>query len=411
MSETPSNPNSTPSGSRHPHRPGARSPFDPAPQSAPANPADEFGALVRGERPSDLAERVARRLAEADGVPDTLRVLIVGGDRAERDRLIARLAGRCAVCRPAPNTDRARRALGEERFEIALLLGETEDHLQEARQFAQHATGIATVLIAATGAPAQRSILARRLPIADVIDPELGAKLMVDRLRQAVRAARRARASALPHDTDAYWNTRTELGRLAETTEPPTREPAIPDPDALEPWAVGALDDLEATTPTPGTIDADDPDHTEQVHAEQDQAEQDHTEDLGASALDQALMDWNDPPASSPSFLGAEPHEDDLDEALSDVLDVEIALRRVLEHVLDRIGPTNAAVFMPDSSGDYSLGAYVNYDRPKDSAEVMLDHLAGVIAPRFEETDGVVSIHNDDQLHQCIGAEAHWLAG
>lgn len=92
-------------------------------------------------------------------------------------------------------------------------------------------------------------------------------------------------------------------------------------------------------------------------------------------------------------------------------LDIEGLLRTSLQFVLAKVGATNAAVFLPSTTGDYSLGAYVNYDRPKDSAEVMLDHLAAVIAPRFEEERDVVRVAGYEQLEERLGSEAHWIDG
>ena len=92
-------------------------------------------------------------------------------------------------------------------------------------------------------------------------------------------------------------------------------------------------------------------------------------------------------------------------------LDLEALLRTVLEFILAKIGPTNAAVYLPSSSGDYSLGAYVNYDCPRDSTEVLLEHLAGVIAPRFEHCETVELMAGADDLHARLGDDADWLAG
>jgi GAF domain-containing protein len=92
-------------------------------------------------------------------------------------------------------------------------------------------------------------------------------------------------------------------------------------------------------------------------------------------------------------------------------LDIEALLRTTLEFVLARSGPTNAAVFLPTTSGDYSLGAYVNYDCPKDTCDVLLDHLANVIAPKFERTVGLVHLTNQEQLDNYIADEADWLTG
>ncbi len=92
-------------------------------------------------------------------------------------------------------------------------------------------------------------------------------------------------------------------------------------------------------------------------------------------------------------------------------LDLETLLRTVLEFILAKIGPTNAAVYLPSTSGDYSLGAYVNYDCPRDSTEVLLEHLAGVIAPRFERSEAVELMPSEDDLHARLGDDADWIAG
>lgn len=92
-------------------------------------------------------------------------------------------------------------------------------------------------------------------------------------------------------------------------------------------------------------------------------------------------------------------------------LDIESLLRTMLEFSLSKLGSTNAAVFLPTSSGDYSLGAYVNYDIPKDAAEVMLDQLADSIAPRFEQSEGVIRLAGPADLDEALGSDAHWLDG
>jgi hypothetical protein len=90
-------------------------------------------------------------------------------------------------------------------------------------------------------------------------------------------------------------------------------------------------------------------------------------------------------------------------------LDIESLLRTTLEFVLGRSGPTNAAVFLPTTSGDYSLGAYVNYDCPKDTVDILLDHMANVIAPRFEAADPLVNLESSDALDEYVGDQAEWL--
>jgi DNA-binding NarL/FixJ family response regulator len=91
-------------------------------------------------------------------------------------------------------------------------------------------------------------------------------------------------------------------------------------------------------------------------------------------------------------------------------LDVESLLRTTLEYVLAKAGPTNAAVFLPATSGDFSLGAYVNYDCPKDTADVMLERMSGVMATRMEHETGLKVLNTPEDLSAFLGVDAHWLA-
>lgn len=90
-------------------------------------------------------------------------------------------------------------------------------------------------------------------------------------------------------------------------------------------------------------------------------------------------------------------------------LDLESLLRVALEYILAKAGPTNAAVFLPATSGDYTLGAYVNYDSPRETAEVLLDHLAGVIAPRFESATSLIHLASRRELDRALGDRAEWI--
>ncbi len=90
-------------------------------------------------------------------------------------------------------------------------------------------------------------------------------------------------------------------------------------------------------------------------------------------------------------------------------LDIESLLRTVLEYVLSKTGPTNAAVYLPSTAEDFSLGAYVNYDRDRETVEVLLDHLAGVLAPKFESNHSLVLCKNIDDVEALLGEHAHWI--
>ena len=91
-------------------------------------------------------------------------------------------------------------------------------------------------------------------------------------------------------------------------------------------------------------------------------------------------------------------------------LDLEHMLRKTLEYVLQKAGPTNAAIFLPSSSDEYSLGGYVNYDCTSESADILLQHLADVVAAKIAEHDGPLQITDNPTLAQWIGDDAAYLA-
>lgn len=90
-------------------------------------------------------------------------------------------------------------------------------------------------------------------------------------------------------------------------------------------------------------------------------------------------------------------------------LEIESLLRTVLEFILAKIGPTNAAVFLPSNSNDFSLGAYVNCDFNATALDTLLDHLADSLAPKFERRSGVHVYPTRADTAQMLGDDAHWL--
>ncbi|MEO0483539.1 MAG: hypothetical protein AAF138_07915, partial [Planctomycetota bacterium] len=228
---------------------------------------------------------------------------------------------------------------------------------------------IAPVLLGDRGTAATRNA-AHEAGAAAVLTPECTGTALIDELRLAVRADRDRRA-AIALSAEEVAEQTNVLHRALD---------ALCD-------AMRAKDE-HAADETPDGV----------TGAEEDTLTVDELEALWAPTPRPA---WN--PGAHP---GA-----DLDGRLRGELDIEVALRRVLEFALERVGPTNAAVFLPSTGGEYTLGAYVNYDRPKDSAEVMLDHLAGVVAPEFEDADGVERVDDEHGLIARLGGEAHWLNG
>ena len=90
-------------------------------------------------------------------------------------------------------------------------------------------------------------------------------------------------------------------------------------------------------------------------------------------------------------------------------LDLEQVLRKTLEHLVERSGPTNAAVFLPAIGDEYALGGYVNYDCPDEAADMLLNHLADVLAPRVAEHEDAIHVCDDVTLEKWLGDDAAWL--
>lgn len=90
-------------------------------------------------------------------------------------------------------------------------------------------------------------------------------------------------------------------------------------------------------------------------------------------------------------------------------LDVESLLRTALEFVLAKVGPTNAAVFLPSTTGDWSLGAYINYDRPRETVDVLLDGLGCALAPRMARQRQLLMLPEAAEFSAIVGDEAVWL--
>jgi FixJ family two-component response regulator len=90
-------------------------------------------------------------------------------------------------------------------------------------------------------------------------------------------------------------------------------------------------------------------------------------------------------------------------------LDVESLLRSTLEYVLSKSGPTNAAVYLPTDVDEFALGAYVNYDLPKETADVLLDHLADTLAPAFAGEHDLLAFTERGELAERLGQAGEWI--
>jgi DNA-binding response OmpR family regulator len=101
----------------------------------------------------------------------------------------------------------------------------------------------------------------------------------------------------------------------------------------------------------------------------------------------------------------------DLRSVLTQELDLEQVLRRTLEFILQRIGPTNAVVFLPGKGGGYTVGGYVNYSFDKGSARVLLQQLAEVAGPAIAEDAEPVHLADPEALGAWLDADLPLLDG
>jgi len=96
---------------------------------------------------------------------------------------------------------------------------------------------------------------------------------------------------------------------------------------------------------------------------------------------------------------------------LKQELDVEDLLRTALEYLLTKTGPTNAAVFLPDANSTFELGAYVNYDCPRETITVLLNHLCRAVCPQMVEETEIVAFEDAADFAEWAGADAGFLGG
>lgn len=98
-------------------------------------------------------------------------------------------------------------------------------------------------------------------------------------------------------------------------------------------------------------------------------------------------------------------------EAVGQELDLEAVLRKTLEYIIQQAGPCNAAVFLPSSADEFSLGGYVNYDCTKESADMLLEHLADVLAPAVaNKGEEIMHVTDNRSLGDLLGDDWNYLA-
>ena len=91
-------------------------------------------------------------------------------------------------------------------------------------------------------------------------------------------------------------------------------------------------------------------------------------------------------------------------------LDLEQLLRRSLEFIVEKSGPTNAAIFLPGTMDEFSLGGYVNYDGTTESTDIILEHFADVLVPKVIEHFDLVHATSAETVCRWIGDDVTFLS-
>ena len=98
---------------------------------------------------------------------------------------------------------------------------------------------------------------------------------------------------------------------------------------------------------------------------------------------------------------------DEFREIIRQELDVEDMLRSSLEYILQKTGPTNAAVFLAGGDNGFGLGAYVHYDLTRVMVEPMLQQLANEACPAISDAKDVLRFDDAETfIKDCdLGSE------
>lgn len=92
-----------------------------------------------------------------------------------------------------------------------------------------------------------------------------------------------------------------------------------------------------------------------------------------------------------------------------DELDLQRLVRKTLEFIRGKVGPTNATLFLPASMEEFTMGGYINYDTSSGSAELLLDHLADVVAPALAQHQQPVHVSANEELIAWVGEHGSHL--
>ncbi len=96
---------------------------------------------------------------------------------------------------------------------------------------------------------------------------------------------------------------------------------------------------------------------------------------------------------------------------VSQELDVEDMLRTSLEYILQKIGPTNAVVYLKEGEDQYGVGAYVNYQWQESDLIPMLNDLSGILCRPMSTERELVRFDDTTEFAEQAGGTLAQLDG
>ncbi len=90
-------------------------------------------------------------------------------------------------------------------------------------------------------------------------------------------------------------------------------------------------------------------------------------------------------------------------------LDLEALLHRTLEYILEKAGPTNAAIYLPATCDEYTLSGYVNFDCTDEAAEILWQYLADEVTHKIADRTDPILITGNEMIAQWLGTDNTYL--
>jgi DNA-binding response OmpR family regulator len=98
----------------------------------------------------------------------------------------------------------------------------------------------------------------------------------------------------------------------------------------------------------------------------------------------------------------------DFAQTLHGEIDVEGVLRRTMEWILKKLGPLNAAIYLPNGEDQFALGAYLNLDTHADAP--LIDVLGKTLV-RQVRSGSALTLEDDTMIDELFGQEGAALCG